>query len=76
MTKEDVINKGLMDGVTKFYGDACLNCGSKTNIEYHHIVPLYNRGKDIPSNIAPLCRRCHVLAAMGRYLPYENFSKN
>ena len=49
-------------------GDICVNCGSKENIEYHHIVPLFLGGRDIQSNIVPLCYKCHKAAHHGRHL--------
>lgn len=49
-------------------GDTCANCGSKENIEYHHIVPLFLGGRDVQSNIVPLCYKCHKAAHHGRHL--------
>ena len=43
-------------------GDKCVNCGSKENIEYHHIVPLKNGGTNNLGNIVPLCLKCHNAA--------------
>lgn len=42
-------------------GNICCNCGDNRNIEFHHIVPLSLGGKDILTNIVPLCNRCHNL---------------
>jgi len=46
----------------KLLGTACCNCGKEcgSEIEYHHIVPLERGGKDIESNLAPLCYECHT----------------
>ena len=43
-------------------GTVCCNCGKEcgTEIEYHHIVPLERGGKDIISNLAPICYECHT----------------
>ena len=43
----------------------CVNCGSEEGIELHHVVPLANGGSNRPSNIVPLCYKCH-LAAHGK----------
>ena len=42
-------------------GSICCNCGRDCadEIEYHHIVPLERGGKDILSNLAPVCYECH-----------------
>ena len=42
-------------------GCKCANCGSKNEIEYHHIVPLRIGGTNRLTNIVPLCTRCHDL---------------
>ena len=49
-------------------GTVCCNCGTDVGdkIEYHHIVPLEHGGRDIPSNIAPLCYDCHSLCSFGK----------
>lgn len=40
----------------------CYNCGSTTDtLELHHIVPLGLGGTNNPSNIVPLCGKCHDL---------------
>lgn len=38
----------------------CINCGELATCE-HHIVPLSLGGRDIPSNKASLCDKCHSL---------------
>jgi len=55
-----VAHKAKRDGVL---GTVCCNCGAEcgSQIEYHHIVPLERGGKDIISNLAPLCFDCHSL---------------
>jgi hypothetical protein len=40
-------------------GRKCCNCGSAINLMYHHIVPLVYGGKNIISNIACVCEKCH-----------------
>lgn len=43
----------------------CVICGSKTNLEAHHIVPVaHTRAPEFmynPGNGVTLCRRCHYL---------------
>ena len=50
-------------------GTVCCNCGKDCGreIEYHHIVPLERGGKDVMSNLAPVCYECHSLI----HFPFE-----
>ena len=43
-------------------GSVCCNCGKECGkeIEYHHVVPLERGGKDVISNLAPVCYDCHT----------------
>ena len=38
---------------------SCIRCGGDYKIESHHIIHRVNGGKDIPENMADLCRHCH-----------------
>ena len=40
-------------------GLKCCNCGSTSDLQYHHIIPIAIGGKDINSNICCLCYNCH-----------------
>ena len=40
-------------------GLKCCNCGSTSDLQYHHIIPISIGGKDINSNICCLCYDCH-----------------
>ena len=40
-------------------GLKCCNCGSTSDLQYHHIIPIAIGGKDINSNICCLCYDCH-----------------
>lgn len=42
------------------HGTLCANCGTNISVQWHHIVPLVNGGKDIPENMIPLCTKCHA----------------
>jgi len=37
----------------------CENCGSGTDLEWHHIIPWSQGGDDSPQNLQVLCRACH-----------------
>ena len=59
----------LEDNIEK----VCCNCGSQSNVEYHHIVPLFRGGTNKLSNIVPLCNQCHKAVHFGRHLSkYKN----
>ena len=40
-------------------GLKCCNCGSTSDLQYHHIIPISIGGKDINSNMCCLCYDCH-----------------
>lgn len=40
----------------------CVNCGSREEIEMHHIVPLSMGGTNNEGNLVYLCRECHFKA--------------
>ena len=37
----------------------CVRCGSATNLEAHHMVPVAAGGTHEIENLVTLCRRCH-----------------
>ena len=39
-------------------GNHCANCGSTNGVQPHYIVPLDCGGRDVETNIIPLCRVC------------------
>jgi len=39
----------------------CERCGSKKNLQLHHIQRKVNGGKDIGRNLMVLCQTCHKL---------------
>lgn len=40
--------------------DKCSKCHSKTNLEVHHVQPLFNGGSNELRNLNILCQRCHL----------------
>jgi 5-methylcytosine-specific restriction endonuclease McrA len=42
------------------YDRKCAKCGSADRIEADHVVPISRGGKNIASNIQPLCRICNA----------------
>lgn len=44
----------------EFYGNRCVFCGSKENLEIDHIKPLKHGGSHLPCNLAPLCKKCNM----------------
>ena len=37
----------------------CAACGSTEDLNYHHLVPRFRGGEDVPENIIVLCAACH-----------------
>ena len=50
----------VRDWVFTTYGKACISCGSKEDIEIDHIVSIARGGKNVLSNLQPLCKSCNV----------------
>ena len=48
--------------------DKCELCGSKRNLEAHHIIPIALGGEDIDENILCVCEKCHTLLTPRKYL--------
>jgi hypothetical protein len=38
----------------------CQECGSREELEVHHIQPRRHGGRDAPSNLRTLCKECHT----------------
>ena len=53
------MRRNLSEKDKKEIGIQCCNCGSKEELEYHHVVPISLGGRDTNSNIVCLCYRCH-----------------
>ena len=64
-TEENALS--LKNIATQIDREMCCNCGSTDGIEYHHVVPKIFGGRDIPSNIYPVCAKCHALVHFGKY---------
>lgn len=69
------VRKALID---KFAGTdgivRCVSCGG-TPIEWHHVVPIEVGGKDVISNIFPVCSVCHKLIHYGEKFRLERLEK-
>lgn len=59
LLKSEFRNPKFRETFKENLGNACVNCGSTGDIEYHHIVPLSFCGTNALSNIVPLCYTCH-----------------
>jgi HNH endonuclease len=40
-------------------GARCVRCGSPHDLVAHHKIPRRFGGQDVPSNLEPVCTRCH-----------------
>lgn len=70
------LNECYLKEVRRNLGNVCVNCGSTEGIEYHHIVPLFLGGREVQSNIVPLCYKCHKAAHHGRHLSKYRDQRN
>lgn len=42
------------------YGEVCISCGSKEDIQLDHVISIAKCGKNTLSNLQPLCKSCNV----------------
>lgn len=66
--RTEATNDTFRKRMIKKLGTRCGNCGSKENVEYHHIVPLRLGGTNKLTNIVPLCTRCHDIVHGCKYV--------
>lgn len=66
---EDIVNYWFFEKLIEESGlsvdaaeahERCWRCGCEKNLERCHIVPASLGGKDEPSNLVLLCKRCHI----------------
>ena len=43
-------------------GDQCVRCGATDHLAAHHILAVYQGGRNILSNVQTLCGNCHRAA--------------
>jgi glutaredoxin len=41
------------------HNQTCIFCGSRTDIQLHHIIQKRFNGSDTPDNLVPVCPHCH-----------------
>lgn len=56
--RNDLNNAIQKNGINK--PKICGCCGSKSNLELHHIIPIYLGGEDKYYNLIYLCNDCHI----------------
>lgn len=56
--RQEKRNQALVCEAWQTYGNRCANCGERATT-MHHIVPLSVGGRDVLSNMIPLCEECH-----------------
>lgn len=57
--KSRTLSKKKRSNVLNRDGNECLRCGSTTDLEVHHIIPVSRGGSDETANLATLCSDCH-----------------
>ena len=54
------IQSGAMREALKEH-ERCELCGSKRELQAHHIIPICVGGPDVQANILVVCKKCHAL---------------
>jgi 5-methylcytosine-specific restriction endonuclease McrA len=57
--KREPISDEVKMHVWKRDGGRCVNCGSKINLEFDHIIPVSMGGSNTARNIQLLCEECN-----------------
>lgn len=65
------ISSDEMKAIEIAWGDVCLLCGSRDNLQWDHIVPLSKGGIHDISNLQRLCRKCNEMK-QARYADYRS----
>lgn len=55
------------DRIMKRDGDQCVRCGSREELQVHHIIPISHGGFDFDDNLAMLCEACNRYVHGGDY---------
>ena len=53
------MRKIVRDRILKKSNYQCVRCGSKTNLEVDHIIPLSRGGREDEDNMQILCKKCN-----------------
>jgi RNA-directed DNA polymerase len=63
--------RNIRDEALERDGYQCTKCGSRGDLDVHHIKPRHNGGTDTLDNLITLCEKCHV-ASGGYGRPRKN----
>ena len=53
------LSKEIKQKILSRHGYECIHCGSKENLEFHHVFPVELGCSDRWQNIVPMCYDCH-----------------
>ena len=59
-SKREPIPQEIMDNVWNRDNGQCVECGSKENLEFDHIIPFSKGGANTYRNLQLLCRSCNA----------------
>ena len=63
----------LRNKAYKALGRSCICCGSKSNLEVDHIMPVSKGGNSILENLQILCKRCNV-KKFNNFIDFKNLN--
>ena len=74
--RTESLNPTYRKNIAEKVGTVCALCGSDDKVEFHHILPVFLGGPNIPANIIPLCFACHKAVHCGEHVEkYRKISK-
>ena len=59
-TKRGTITKSMRAQIYRRDNGSCVECGSKENLHYDHILPVAKGGSTIVENLQLLCQSCNL----------------
>jgi 5-methylcytosine-specific restriction endonuclease McrA len=75
-SKRTKFSKSIRVEILRRDDNKCQECGSTSQLEIHHIMPVSRGGSDEMSNLITLCRQCNNAIGDRIYTPPDNWVGN